>query len=61
MEQIIVDIIVAGAVLFLVRWLYRSFVSKRHEDAPACGSCSQCAAEPRGVDAPSPGAIEFKG
>lgn len=59
MELIIVNIIVAAALLFLARWLYRNFVSKRSDDAPTCGSCPQCAAEPPAVK--SPGAAEFKG
>ena len=42
MQQIIVDIVVAGAVLFLARWVFRNFISKRRE-TPACGNCPQCA------------------
>ncbi len=45
MEQIIVNVIVAAAFLFLARWLFRNFFPKRAENAPACGSCAQCASE----------------
>lgn len=44
MQQIIADILVAGAVLFLARWLFRSFVAKRNNQ-PACGNCPQCAGD----------------
>lgn len=42
MEQIIVNVIVAAAFLFLARWLFKNFASKRAENAPACGACPQC-------------------
>ncbi len=45
MQQIIVDVIVAAAFLFVAHWLFRNFVPKRAQQASAsCGSCPQCAA-----------------
>ena len=46
MEQVIVNVIVAAAFLFLAHWLYRNIFPKRAEQASAsCGSCPQCAAD----------------
>ena len=61
MQQIIADAIVAGAVLFLLAWLYRNFVAKKSQE-PACGSCGNCATKdaPNDQDQPD-GAIPFKG
>lgn len=43
MEQIIVNVIVAAAFLFLARWLFKNFASRRVENESSCGSCPQCA------------------
>lgn len=42
MQDIIANIIVAAAILFLIGWMFRNFVSKKSK-APSCGSCPQCA------------------
>ncbi len=53
MEQIIVNLIVAAAFLFLARWLYKSFASNRGaNEAPSCGSCPQCTSTPDAAVAP---------
>jgi hypothetical protein len=44
MQQIIVDVIVAAAALFIGHSLYRNFFPKRAEKVASCGSCPQCAA-----------------
>jgi hypothetical protein len=60
MQQIIVDLVVAAAILFLLSWLIRSFVSKRQEK-PACGSCPQCATAGKPVPRTEPSVIHSKG
>jgi len=43
-EDIVVHIIVAAAVLFLAQWLVRNLVVKTEK--PSCGGCDQCPTEP---------------
>lgn len=49
MQDIIVNVIVAAAVLFLLGWVFRNFISKKTRE-PSCGSCPHCATK----DAPEP-------
>jgi len=43
MQDIIVNIVVAAAILFLIAWAFRNFVSKKTKQ-PECGSCCpECA------------------
>lgn len=45
MQQIIVDVIVAAAALFIGHSLFRNFFPKRAAKASqSCGSCPQCTA-----------------
>ncbi len=44
MEDILVHLIVAAAVLFMVRWVYRNFAAGKKQ--PGCSSCERCAPEP---------------
>lgn len=44
MQQIIVDLVVVAAVLFLARGIYRSITSSRRAKTPACGGCGTCEA-----------------
>lgn len=60
MQQIIVDGIVALAILFLLGWLFRSFVAKR-QSKPACGSCAECAASKKPARQEEPGAVVSEG
>ena len=41
MQDIIVDLIVLAAVLFLARWLYKNLIA--HRKRPTCGTCGSCA------------------
>ena len=41
MEEIIINIIVASAVLFMIRWFATNFTSKPDDDKQ-CGSCPSC-------------------
>jgi hypothetical protein len=61
MQQIVVDLIVAAAALFLARWMFRNFVAKRPEQ-PACGNCPQCATSRTESAAPAGAAtVQSKG
>ncbi len=44
MQTVLVDLIAAGAFLFIARGFYRSFAVKRREKAQACGGCGTCEA-----------------
>jgi hypothetical protein len=50
MQQMIVNVIVAAAFLFLARWLFKSFASRRGAEAQTCNGCGTC--ESAGKDAP---------
>ncbi len=60
MQQMIVDIVVAAAILFLASWLFRSFVAKR-QTKESCGSCPQCASQAKTVTQPESGAARSEG
>lgn len=46
MQDILVHLIVAGAVLFMIRWVYRNMASGKKQQ-PGCSSCERCAPEPQ--------------
>lgn len=50
MEDILVHLIVAAAVLFMARWVYRNFRAGKSQ--PGCNSCERCAPEPEEQHAP---------
>lgn len=42
-ENVVIAIIVAAAVLYLLRWLYRSLIRPASKgDASSCDSCPEC-------------------
>lgn len=41
MEEVLIHLIVAAAVLFMIRWFATNFTSKPEDDAH-CGSCPSC-------------------
>jgi hypothetical protein len=42
MQQIVVDLIVVTAALFLARMIYRNFVVARREKSAGCPGCGSC-------------------
>ena len=62
MQQIIVNVIVAAAALFIAHGLYRNFFPKRAaKNSASCGSCPQCASENAPTNAtPAPVTVPVK-
>ena len=51
LQQIIVDLAVLAAALFLARGMYRSVISSRRAKAPTCSGCGSCEAAKTGAPA----------